>query len=108
MIKLKLKHLQFTDDALIFIPRKIEIVRNYLRIIDVFNIMSGTKLIYEKSSVISWCDSDLEWCEQVTRWLGCKCETCPIQYLGLSLGANPKRVKTWGSVVNKIEDRLGL
>ncbi|XP_058185686.1 uncharacterized protein LOC131302911 [Rhododendron vialii] len=40
--------------------------------------------------------------------MGCKVDHLPIKYLGLPLGANPKRLKTWDPVVEKIERRLSV
>lgn len=44
----------------------------------------------------------------MAEWLGYKCESCPIKYLGLIFGANPKRVKTWDPVVRKVDSKLRL
>ena len=39
--KVNLKHLQFADDILIFVPRNPTCITNYFRILDVFALMSG-------------------------------------------------------------------
>ena len=39
--KVNLKHLQFADDILTFVPRNPTCITNYFRILDVFALMSG-------------------------------------------------------------------
>ncbi|CAL5369282.1 unnamed protein product [Camellia sinensis] len=38
----------------------------------------------------------------------CVTQKLPIKYLGLPLGANPRRTKTWQNVVDKVKSRLAL
>ncbi|XP_057720288.1 uncharacterized protein LOC130934768 [Arachis stenosperma] len=40
--------------------------------------------------------------------LGCKEESLPVRYLGISLGVNLRFVKTWKLVIDKVEDKLSL
>lgn len=40
--------------------------------------------------------------------MGCKVESLPIKYLGLPLGANPRRIKTWDPVIVNIEKKLAV
>ncbi|XP_025702498.1 uncharacterized protein [Arachis hypogaea] len=40
--------------------------------------------------------------------LGCKEATLPVKYLGISLEANPKLVKTWKPIIYKVEEKLNL
>ncbi|XP_072076501.1 uncharacterized protein [Arachis hypogaea] len=42
------------------------------------------------------------------RLLGCKDAYLPDRYLGISLGANPKLVKTWKPVIDMVEEKLSL
>ncbi|XP_072078102.1 uncharacterized protein [Arachis hypogaea] len=50
----------------------------------------------------------LEWVEHVCGLLGCKQATLPIRYLEISLGANPRLVKTWKPIIDKVEEKLNL
>lgn len=52
--KVRLKHLQFADDTLIFVPRNSVCITNYFRILDLFALMSGLHLNYSKYFFISW------------------------------------------------------
>lgn len=49
---LNLKHLQFTDDTLFFVPLDEQVIWNYFRILDVFSVMSGLNLSYKKYFLI--------------------------------------------------------
>ena len=46
--KVQLKHLQFADDTLIFVPRNSTCITNYFRILDIFAMMSDLHLNYSK------------------------------------------------------------
>ncbi|XP_072076581.1 uncharacterized protein [Arachis hypogaea] len=49
-----------------------------------------------------------EWSERMCSMLGCKEATLPVKYLGISLEANPKLVKTWKPIIDKVEEKLNL
>lgn len=40
--------------------------------------------------------------------MGCKVEKLPIKYLGLPLGANPKRIKTWEPMLDRMAKKLNV
>ena len=40
--------------------------------------------------------------------LGCGIGTFPKKYLGIPLGANPKKIETWRPMINRIEKKLSL
>ena len=104
--KVNLKHLQFADDILIFVPRNTTCITNYFRILDVFALMSGLSLNYSKSCFISWNPSDHCWAEETAKNTGCLHSTCPFKYPGLPLGDHMKKNSAWKSVVEKIQKRL--
>lgn len=47
-------HLQFADDTLIFLSCNSEKVMNFKRLLECFNLMIGSSINYEKSSLVSW------------------------------------------------------
>lgn len=51
--KVRLKHLQFSNDTLILVPRNSLSTTNYFYILDVFAVMSGLHLNYSKSCFIT-------------------------------------------------------
>lgn len=94
-----LSHLQFADDTILFYNNDRVEMANIKRILRCFQLMSGLKINFSKSSLcgVKICHQDVHDLAQV---MGCKVETLPIKYLGLPLGGNPKRIKTWEPVLD--------
>ncbi|XP_016177607.1 uncharacterized protein LOC107619884 [Arachis ipaensis] len=103
----ELLHLQFADDTILFCPTETGTIVNYKRMLRCFELMSGLSINFDKSNLIP-VNCDQEWVEQVYGLLGCKQAGLPIQYLGISLGANPRLVKTWKPIIDKAEKKLSL
>ncbi|KAI8562603.1 hypothetical protein RHMOL_Rhmol03G0047500 [Rhododendron molle] len=40
--------------------------------------------------------------------MGCRIGSLPINYLGLPLGANPRRVQTWQPMIDRLEKKLAV
>lgn len=104
--KVRVKHLQFADDTLIFVPKDDEVITNYFRIFDVFSLLSGLSLNYNKSSIISWSPNDVEWASEIARKMGCAHAVCPVTYLGLPLGDNMHKFSAWKPVITKVENKM--
>ena len=86
-------------------PTKEKILKSYRRILECFGVMSGLALNYDKSIIIP-----LDWSEELVvnlkSCLGCSESKLPITYLGIPLGASPRRVSTWRPILEKIEKKL--
>ncbi|XP_016207963.1 uncharacterized protein LOC107648665 [Arachis ipaensis] len=104
---IELSHLQFTDDTILFCPQETETLVNYKRLLRCFELMSGLSINFDKSSLIS-VNCEKEWMTNMCGLLGCAEATLPIRYLGIPLGANPRLVKTWKPIIDKVEDKLSL
>ena len=104
--KVSLKHLQFADDILLFAPKNSSCIINYFRILDIFALMSGLSLNYNKSAFISWRVDDYAWVEEMANDVGCLHKRPPFTYLGFPLGANFSKYSTWKPVLRNIENRL--
>ena len=104
--RVRLQHLQFADDTLIFVPKNPVCIINYLRILDVFAMMSGLQLNYNKSCFISWNSADHDWVKDIASTFGCLHSKCPAKYLGLPLGNNMNRASAWKPVLEKMQSRL--
>ncbi|XP_015945602.1 uncharacterized protein LOC107470706 [Arachis duranensis] len=50
----------------------------------------------------------LHWTNNMCSLLGCKEAKLPVRYLGIPLGANPRLVKTWKPIIDKVEEKLSL
>lgn len=46
------------------------------------------------------------WLEEAANILNCKIGFFPFKYLGLPIGANPKRLDTWHSIIEAIRSKL--
>ncbi|XP_057746334.1 uncharacterized protein LOC130965582 [Arachis stenosperma] len=104
---IELSHLQFVDDTIFFCPPETETILNYKRLLRCFELMSGLSINFDKSNLIS-VNCEQGWVDQACGLLGCKQVVLPVRYLGISLGANPRLVKTWKSIIDKVEAKLSL
>ncbi|XP_072090600.1 uncharacterized protein [Arachis hypogaea] len=84
-----------------------EIVKNYKRLLRCFEMMSGLNINFEKSSLIL-VNYSQEWVGRMCQLLGCQEANLPVKYLGISLGANPRLVKSWKPVIDMMEEKLSL
>ncbi|QHO54257.1 Putative ribonuclease H protein [Arachis hypogaea] len=69
--------------------------------------MSGLSINFDKSSLIP-INCDEQWVHRMCMLWSCKAGTLPIKYLGIPLGANPRLVKTWKPIIEKVEEKLSL
>ncbi|KAL4390659.1 hypothetical protein AHAS_Ahas03G0167200 [Arachis hypogaea] len=103
--KIALFHLQFIDDTILFCAPDKGTLRNHRRILACFGIMSGLVINYQKSVLIPINISDLE-ARCLSQELKCLISYLPMKYLGIQLGANPRRIETWKPVLDKIKKKL--
>ncbi|XP_057739631.1 uncharacterized protein LOC130956618 [Arachis stenosperma] len=104
---IELSYLQFADDTILFCPLEEETVRNYRRLLRCFEVMFGLSINFDKSSLILVnCSQELV--DRMCQLLGCQAASLSVKYLGIELGANPKLVKTWKPVIDKVEEKLSM
>ncbi|XP_072074455.1 uncharacterized protein [Arachis hypogaea] len=94
-------------DTILFCPLDTETIVNYKRLLRCFELMSGLSINFDKSNLIS-VNCEKEWVTHACGVLGCKEAVLPVRYLGISLGANPRLVKTWKPIIDKVEEKLSL
>lgn len=58
--KVELTHLHFVDDTLLFVPDDDRTLVNYRRLLKCFSLMTGLKVNYSESCLVSW-KNDHEW-----------------------------------------------
>nr|XP_025625605.1 uncharacterized protein LOC112717897 [Arachis hypogaea] len=104
---IELSHLQFIDDTILFCPPEEETIRNFARLLRCFEMMSGLSINFDKSRLIP-INCEQPWTYNMYNLLGCKETNLPIRYLGIFLGANPRRVSTWKPIIDKVEEKLSL
>ncbi|CAL5374865.1 unnamed protein product [Camellia sinensis] len=80
-------------------------VVNIKRILRCFELMSGLRINYHKS-VTSGIGVQDAWLDEIAGRLNCKYQKLPFKYLGMPLGANPRRLKTWKPVVDRVKVKL--
>ena len=75
------------------------------RVLQCFQILSGFKINFKKSSLYAFGNSKCH----VSRWvelLGCTADHGPINYLGAVLGANPSSVRFWDPLLLKFSNKI--
>jgi len=98
-------HLQYADDSLIFLPNDFPSLLHAKRILRWFEIISGLKVNFYKSSLIG-INLDNDYTSSLANSVFCCSDTFPVRYLGLPLRANPSRLYTWKPVVSTIRAKL--
>lgn len=78
---------------LLFCLARIEVAKNYKRLLNCFGVMSGLSINYWKSGLISF-SCELNHVECMKHVLNYMVVNLPAKYLGLPLGANPRIVDT--------------
>ncbi|VVA25489.1 Hypothetical predicted protein, partial [Prunus dulcis] len=101
----EISHLQFADDTIFFIEDKEEYWNNLLQILELFCFVSGMTINKSKCSLVGINLDDGMVNEMAGAW-GCDVGVWPMLYLGLPLGGNPRAIKFWDPVVEKVENRL--
>ncbi|XP_058212709.1 uncharacterized protein LOC131324659 [Rhododendron vialii] len=102
-----ISHLQFADDTILFCNNDPEEMTNIKRILRCFQLMSSLRINFSKSSLCGM-NVPQDVVVVLAQIMGCKVEQLPIKYLGLPLGANPGRIKTWDPVIERTEKVLSV
>ncbi|KAJ0878597.1 putative RNA-directed DNA polymerase [Helianthus annuus] len=100
-------HLLFADDAMIMGIWDRENISNVIRILRCFHVCSGLKINLNKSSIFGIGVSTEDIIETAS-WIGCRVDSIPFKYLGLTVGANMNRINNWRPVYDIFEKRLSL
>lgn len=88
----RLSHLQFADDTILFCSASYDTFLNYKRILVCFSVMLGLRINYEKTILIP-IHYEEGWVIKVKNVLRCKVSSLPISYLYIPLGTNLNWVK---------------
>lgn len=99
-----LTHLQFADDSIIFLKGSYQSCRGIKVILKLFELLSGLKINYQKSHLYA-ARKNLQ---EATTWaniIGCQRGTWPFNYLGVPVGASPKRKKFWVHISTKVKTK---
>ncbi|KAL4298113.1 hypothetical protein GQ457_12G008760 [Hibiscus cannabinus] len=96
-----ISHLQFADDLITFCGANETEVKNIVRVLRVFELMSGLKLNLKRSKLLGESLVDL-W----AKGIHCNSELFPTIYRGLPLGQVKNDAKLWEPVLAKIRSKL--
>ncbi|KAE8698885.1 Phospholipid-transporting ATPase 3 [Hibiscus syriacus] len=102
---LRLSHLQFADDLIIFCQASLTQIKNVKRVLRIFSIMAGLHLNLKKSKLYGVnVDEDIlsDWALEV----GCSVDRFPTYYLGLPIGAKKNYEALWDPVLKNFNSKL--
>lgn len=103
----ELSLLQFADDTLFFVEDSLQNVLCIKSILRSFKMVSGLKINFHKSSIggIGVVDTLLH---RYALFLNCSYMDFPFVYLGVPIGANPRRKSVWSKVLEKCRKKLSV
>jgi hypothetical protein len=102
---LQISHLQYADDTLCIGEATVDNIWTLKAILRGFELASGLKVNFWKSCLMGL-NVPLGFMEWACNFLNCKRGSFPFYYLGLPVGANPRRGSTWEPVVERLRSRL--
>ena len=105
--EVKVSHLQFADNTVIFCEYDKREVITIKRILRYFELISGLKINFSKSMLVG-VNTSVSELQECAKLLKCKSGELPFSYLGLPLGADPSRISTWQPIVERFKKRLAL
>lgn len=102
---LKISHLQFADDTLMFCDANIESLKNIQKALIIFHLLSGLQVNFHKSS-LAGVNTSPPWLQLAAHSLRCKIGSIPFVYLGLPIGGSPLRIQAWDPIIDKFSRKL--
>ncbi|KHN03594.1 Retrovirus-related Pol polyprotein LINE-1, partial [Glycine soja] len=82
--------LQYADDTIFFGEASMENVRAIKAMLRAFELVSGLKINFAKSGFGAFGVTEM-WKREAAEYLNCSLLTLPFSYLGVPIGANPRR-----------------
>jgi hypothetical protein len=98
--------LQYVDDTLCIGDTTVENLWTLKAVLRGYEMTSGLKVNFSKSCVMGINVSD-DFLGMASNFLNCRVGTTPFKYLGLPVGANPRKMSTWEPMLNVVRSRLG-
>lgn len=103
--ELSISILQFADNSLFFIPKKMEEIKNIWSILLLFETISGLRINLPKSKLYAIPFENRD-ALRYARMLKCQVASLPVTNLGLPLGGSRKARTRWDPVVERVHQRL--
>jgi hypothetical protein len=104
--ELPISLLQYADDTLCIGEASVGNLWALKAVLRGFEMVSGLKVNFWKSCLVGVNDSN-EFLEMASEFLNCRRGHLPFKYLGLPVGASPRRCSTWAPMIELIKKRLG-
>ena len=101
----KISILQYADDTIFFGEASMENVKAIKVILRSFELVSGLKINFTKSSFGPIGKSE-QWKKVAAKYLNYRLLSIPFTYLGIPIGANPRRCELWDPIIKKCERKL--
>jgi hypothetical protein len=98
--------LQYVDDTLCIGEASVENLWTLKAMLTGFEMVSGLKVNFWKSCIMGTNVTD-EFLDMASDFLNCRRGMIPFKYLGLPVGANPKKMSTWEPMLGVVRGRLG-
>jgi hypothetical protein len=100
-----ISHLQYADDTICVGEASIDNLWTLKAILRGFEMVSGLKVNFWKSSLMG-INVSQEFMTLASTFLNCKTRVVSFKYLGLPVGANPRRMMTWEPLLESLRKRL--
>jgi hypothetical protein len=100
-----ISHLQYADDTLCIGEASIQNLWTLKAILRGFELCSGLKVNFWKSSLLG-VNVSQQFLRLASTFLNCRMGGVPFKYLGLPVGANPRSATTWEPLLNSLRKRL--
>ncbi|KAJ9542843.1 hypothetical protein OSB04_029349 [Centaurea solstitialis] len=101
-----ISHLQYADDVIFFGNWSKVNLKNLIKILECFRLLSGLKINLRKSKLYGVGINEAE-VQDWAREMGCEGGALPFIYLGLPVGASMRKIKNWNPVFDKVKKKLG-
>jgi hypothetical protein len=98
--------LQYADDTLCIGEANVDNLWTLKAILRGFELISGLKVNFWKSCLIGVNVAE-DFMTMATDFLNCRRGAIPFKYLGLPVGANPRKFSTWEPMLDVMRGRLG-
>jgi hypothetical protein len=102
---LQFQMLQFADDTILLGEGTCDNLWTIKTLLRSFEMVSGLKINFVKSKLYGL-NLDSSFLSAASSFLSCRSDTLPFKFLGIPVGANPRRKETWKPVVESMTKRL--
>ncbi|XP_035841276.1 uncharacterized protein LOC118488171 [Helianthus annuus] len=102
-----ISHLFYADDALVLGEWDRVDVKNVVRCLRIFYICSGLKINLQKSNIYGM-GVDNGVVSDMAKVIGCKADSVPLNYLGITVGSNMNKINNWAPIFEIFDKRLSM